>query len=63
MEKEFKEIITESKKSLEKVEKKLEEHSENFNEEVSEFWIDLKKHLSGVEGKLKDAYKNFEDQA
>ncbi len=63
MEKEFKEIITESKKSLEKVEKNIEERSENFTEEVSEFWIDLKKHLSGVEGKLKDAYNNFEDQA
>ena len=63
MEKEFKEIIEESKKSLGKIEKNIEERSENFTEEVSEFWVDLKKHLSGVEGKLKDAYNNFEDQA
>jgi len=63
MEKEFKEIIEESKKSLEKIEKNIEERSEDFTEEVSEFWVDLKKHLSGVEGKLKDAYDNFEDQA
>lgn len=63
MEKEFKEIIEESKKSLGKIEKNIEERSENFTEEVSEFWVDLKKHLSGVEGKLKDAYDNFEDQA
>jgi len=62
MEKEFKEIIEESKKSLGKIEKNIEERSENFTEEVSEFWVDLKKHLSGVEGKLKDAYNNFEDQ-
>ncbi len=62
MEKEFKEIIEESKKSLGKIEKNIEERSENFTEEVSEFWVDLKKHLSGLEGKLKDAYNNFEDQ-
>ena len=63
MERELKEIIAESKKSLGKIEKNIEERSENFTEEVSEFWVDLKKHLSGVEGKLKDAYNNFEDQA
>lgn len=63
MKKEFKELITESKKSLEKVEDKIESLSENFSEEVSEFWSDLKKHLSGVEGKLKDAYGHFEDDA
>ena len=63
MEKEFKEIIEESKRSLEKIEKNIEERSENFTEEVSVFWVDLKKHLSAVGGKLKDAYNNFEDQA
>ena len=63
MEKEFKEIIEESKKSLGKIEKDIEERSEDFTEEVSEFWVDLKKHLSTVEGKLKDAYNHFEDQA
>jgi len=63
MKKEFKELITESKKSLEKVEDKIESLSENFNEEVSEFWSDLKKHLSGVESKLKDAYEHVEDEA
>ncbi len=63
MEKEFKKIIDESKKSLKKIEKSIEERSEDFTEEVSEFWVDLKKQLSGVEGKLKDAYNHFEDQA
>jgi hypothetical protein len=63
MEKEFKEIIEESKKSLGKIEKNIEERSENFTEEVSEFWGDLKKHLSSVEEKLKDAYNHFEDEA
>lgn len=63
MEKEFKEIIEESKRSLEKIEKNIEERSEDFTEEVSEFWGDLKKHLSVVEGKLKEAYNNFEGQA
>ena len=63
MKKEFKELITESKRSLEKVEDKIESLSENFSEEVSEFWSDLKKHLSGVEDKLKDAYDHVEDEA
>lgn len=62
MKKEFQEIIEESKRSLEKIEKNIEERSEEFTEEVSEFWFDLKKHLSAVEGKLKDAYDHFEDQ-
>ena len=63
MEKEFKEIIKETKESLGKIEKSIEERSEGFTEEVSEFWDDLKKHLSALEGKLKEAYINFEDQA
>lgn len=62
MKKEFKELITESKKSLEKLDDKIESLSENFSEEVSEFWSDLKKQLSGVEDKLKDSYDYFEDQ-
>jgi hypothetical protein len=62
MEKEFKKIITESKRSLEKIEKNIEGLSENFTEEVNEFWLDLKKHLSDVEEKLDDAYDNFEDK-
>ncbi|MGB5505496.1 MAG: hypothetical protein WBM70_02295 [Sulfurovum sp.] len=62
MEKEFKEIITESKKSLKKIDKNMEKLSENFTEEVNEFWLDLKKHLSGVEEKLDDAYDDFEDE-
>jgi hypothetical protein len=63
MEKEFKELITESKKSLEKIEKKVEAKSENFTEEVNELWSDLKKHLSGIDEKLKNTYDHFEDQA
>ncbi len=63
MEKEFKKIISESKKSLEKIEKKIEAKSDDFTEEVSEFWTDLKKHLSSLEEKLKETYDHFEDQA
>lgn len=63
MKNEFKEMIEESKRSLQKIGKNIEEHSEDFTEEVSEFWVDLKKHLSAVEGKLKDSYNHFEDQA
>ncbi len=63
MEKEFKEIIEQSKKSLEKAEKKIEELSEDFTEEAGEFWVDLKKHFSGVNDKLKDAYKEFDDKS
>lgn len=63
MEKEFKEIIEQSKKSLEKAEKKIEELSEDFTEEAGEFWVDLKKHFAGVNDKLKDAYTDFEEKA
>lgn len=63
MEKEFKEIIAESKKSLEKIEKKIEAKSEDFTDEANELWSDLKKHLSGIDEKLKETYDHFEDQA
>ncbi|TET87209.1 MAG: hypothetical protein E3J96_05935 [Sulfurovum sp.] len=63
MEKEFKEIIEQSKKSLEKAEKKIEELSEDFTEEAGEFWVDLKKRFAGVNDKLKDAYTDFEEKA
>lgn len=62
MEKEFKKIITESKRSLKKIEHHLEERSEDFTDEVKEFWVDLKKNLSNIEEKLDDAYDEFEDQ-
>ncbi len=63
MEKEFKEIIEESKKSLEKAEKKIEDLSEDFTEEAGELWVDLKKRFSGVNDKLKDAYDGYEGKA
>lgn len=63
MEKEFKEIIEESRKSLKKAKEKIEEISVDFSEEAGELWDELKKRLSGVEEKLKDAYINFEDKA
>ncbi len=63
MEKEFKEIIEQSKISLEKAEKKIESLSEEFSEEAGEFWVDLKKHFSKVNNKLKDAYGDFEEKA
>jgi hypothetical protein len=63
MEKEFKKIIEESKKSLEKIEKKIEAKSDDFTEEVTSLWSDLKKHLSGLEEKLIETYDYFEDQA
>ena len=62
MEKEFKKVIEESKKSLEKIEKKIEAKSDDFTEEVNELWSDLKKHLSGIDKKLKETYDHFEDQ-
>ena len=63
MEKEFKEIIEESKRSLEKAEKKIEALSGDFTEEAGEFWLDLKKRFAGVNDKLKDAYTGFEEKA
>ena len=62
MEKEFRELITQSKRSIKKIEKGVEGLSEDFTEEVKEFWEDLKKYLSNVEDKLDDAYDEFEDQ-
>ncbi len=63
MEKEFKEIIEESKKSIKEAEKKIEDLSEDFTEDVEEFWVDLKKHFAKVNDKLKDAYTDFEEEA
>jgi len=63
MEKEFKRIIEESKRSLEKAEEKIEALSEDFTEEAGEFWVDLKKRFAGVNDKLKDAYDDFEEKA
>ena len=57
MKKELKEIITQSKKSLKKVEERIEDISEDFTDEVSEFWTDLKKQLSKVEEKLDEILK------
>ena len=62
MEKELKEIISQSKRSLKKMEENIESRSENFTHEISDFWEDLKKHLSNVEEKLDDAYDAFEDK-
>ncbi len=63
MGKEFKEIVEESKKSLEHAEKKIEELSENFTEETGEFWVVLKKRFAKVNDKLKIAYDDFEAKA
>lgn len=63
MEKEFKEIIEQSKKSLGEAEKKIDELSGDFTEDVGEFWVDLKKRFAGVNDKLKDAYTDFEGKA
>ncbi len=63
MEKELKELIEESKRSLEKAEEKIDELSEDFTEEASEFWDDLKKHFAVVNNKMKNAYDNFEAEA
>ena len=60
MEKELKELIKESKRSLENVENKIENLSSDFTEDVSEFWGDLKGHFSKVNDKLKDAYDGFD---
>ena len=60
MEKELKEIIEQSKKSLEKAEEKIEVISKEFTEEGNEFWIGLKKRLSDINDKLKDASREFE---
>ncbi len=61
MEKELKNLIKESKKSLESAEKKIDALSSDFSEEVSEFWNDLKGHFSKVNDKLKQAYDDFDN--
>lgn len=62
MEKELKEIIEDSKKSLGKIENNIENLSEGLKEEVDEFWIELKSRLSNIETKLDDTIDNVEDQ-
>ncbi|MCK5535709.1 MAG: hypothetical protein KAI79_02725 [Bacteroidales bacterium] len=63
MEKEFKKIINDSKRSLEDAQDKIEDLSEDFTEEAKEFWGDLKKNFSVVNDKLKVAYNDFEEKA
>ncbi|HEY9189801.1 MAG TPA: hypothetical protein VIM88_02950 [Sulfurovum sp.] len=63
MKKEFKALISESQKSLEKAEEKIESFSEDLSEDATVFWLDLKKRLSRVKGKLEDAYDHFEEEA
>jgi phosphoglycerate-specific signal transduction histidine kinase len=62
MKKELKEIINQSKKSLKYIEDKIEDISEDFTDEVNDFWTDLKKQFSTIEDRLDDAYDDFEDQ-
>jgi len=63
MQKEFKEIIDESKKAIEQAEKKIEAASEGFTEEVAAFWSELKKRFSAIEEELKTAYNDLEANA
>ncbi len=52
-------MIEKSKRSLENVEAKIEDISEDFAEDVSEFWGDLKGRFTQVKDKLSDAYDEF----
>ena len=63
MEKEFKKIIEDSKRSLEDAQDKIEDLNEDFTEEAKEFWGDLKKNFAVVNDKLKVAYADFEEKA
>jgi hypothetical protein len=63
MQKEFKEIIEASKKAIDNAEKKIEEASGNFTEEVSDVWSELKTRFSAVNGKLKESYSDLEANA
>jgi hypothetical protein len=63
MKKELKEIIKESKRSLEKAEEKIEYLSEDLADDAKEFWGDLKKRFTKVNEKLKDAYREFDNES
>ena len=63
MSKEFKDIIEESKKSIDGAEKKIDALSGEFSKETEELWIDLKKNFSSINEKLKVAYADFEGKA
>ena len=63
MKKELKEIIKESKRSLEKAEEKIEYLSEDLADDSKEFWGDLKKRFTKVNEKLKDAYREFDNES
>ena len=60
MEKELKELLEESKRSLDKAEDKIEEFSKDFPEEAMEFWSELKKRFETINAKLQDTYTNVE---
>ena len=62
MKKEFKALISESQRSLEKAEEKIESFSEDLSEDATVFWLDLKRRLSHVKERLEDAYDHFEDE-
>ena len=63
MEQELKKIIEQTKASLEKAEDKIEDISDDFTEDVSEFWGDLKNRFTHVNKKLQDAYNEFDGES
>ncbi len=52
MEKDFQELLKSSKKVIGEVEKKVEDVTENFSDEVSELWGDIKKSFAKISDEL-----------
>lgn len=63
MQDELKELIEQSKQSLKKTEEKIENLSEDFSQEVHEFWNGLKSRLLKINEKLIDASIQLENKS
>ncbi|NOR55263.1 MAG: hypothetical protein GQ531_03570 [Sulfurovum sp.] len=62
MQKEFKDLFEESKRSLDSAKDKIEEFSKEFPDEAAEFWGDLKKRFETISSTLKDNYNDVESK-
>jgi len=60
MKKEYEEFIETAKKSMDELEHKIEEMSEDFSVEAKEVWKDLKSYFAQIKNKLQEAEQEAE---
>jgi len=56
-------MIAESKEAFEEIKNRVEGASDEFSDEVSEFWTDLKENFDEVESKLQHASSEYAEKA